>query len=167
MDEIDDSSIPSVFRGPSGDAIVSAHTLGVPQQSIGMDARWWQLEAWVRDLVYMELRAAFGAEWMDAVQRAQRGEEGDASFSYTPGVDNDNPLAYLDHSQLVQISRGEWNLFAPSPFEQTAWEGRQSELLQIRQRIGHIRRPKAAQRSWCLRGCGYCVRRAGQAFADG
>ncbi|ROS58449.1 hypothetical protein EDF42_3694 [Curtobacterium sp. PhB172] len=141
MDVVDESSLPSVLRGPSGDAIVSAHALGVPQQSIAMYARWWQLEAWARDLVYMELRAAFGAEWTEAVKRAQRREERDASFSHMTGVDNDNPLAYLDYSQLVQIIRSDWHLFAPSLFEQTAWEGRQAELLQIRHRIGHIRRP--------------------------
>ncbi|MBT1618105.1 hypothetical protein KK090_02430 [Curtobacterium flaccumfaciens pv. poinsettiae] len=141
MDPADEVSVPSVLHGAAGDAIVAAHALGTPQQSIAMYARWWQLESWVRDLIYMELRAAFGIEWTDAVRRAQRREERDASFSHMTGVDNDNPLAYLDYSQLVRIIHDDWNLFAPSLFERTAWEGRQAELLQIRHRIGHIRRP--------------------------
>lgn len=63
-------SVPAVLHGAAGDAIGPAHALGTPQQPIAMYARWWQLEAWVRDRIYMALRAAFGIEWTDAVRRA-------------------------------------------------------------------------------------------------
>lgn len=39
-------------------ALVRAVTAGVPAEALGFFARWWQLENWLRLLVYLELRAA-------------------------------------------------------------------------------------------------------------
>ena len=36
---------------------------GVPPLSIAFYSRWWQLETWLRWLVYTELSAAHGRQW--------------------------------------------------------------------------------------------------------
>jgi hypothetical protein len=56
-------------------------------------------------------------------------------------ADTENPLAYLDYSQLRQLIETNWAQFAPALIHRPAWDGRQDELARIRHRIGHMRRP--------------------------
>lgn len=56
-------------------------------------------------------------------------------------ADRTNPMAYLDTGTLFELIREEWELFEPSLLPQRVWEGRAEELLHIRHRIGHCRRP--------------------------
>ena len=65
----------------------------------------------------------------------------DASFTHMAGADNDNPLAYLDYSQLLHVLAAHWDQVAYALVERRSWEGRQEDLKRIRHRIGHLRRP--------------------------
>src|SRR5260370_8810285 len=56
-------------------------------------------------------------------------------------TDAENPLAYLDYSQLRQLIEDNWTQFAPALIHRPTWDGRQDELARIRHRIGHMRRP--------------------------
>jgi hypothetical protein len=59
-------------------------------------------------------------------------------------ADSENPLAYLDYSQLTsEVIGRHWDLFGRTLLEQRSWEGRQDELKRIRHRISHMRRPHA------------------------
>jgi hypothetical protein len=116
-------------------------TVEMPPQSLALYARWWQLETWLRELVYVELRALRGTAWSDAVKAAEFRRTIDAQFRHMAGVDSDNPLAYLDYSQLIEVITGHWPQFGYALLEQKSWEGRQAELRQIRHRIGHLRTP--------------------------
>lgn len=113
----------------------------MPPQSIALYARWWQLETWLRELVYVELRALLGSALAEPVKVAVKRQQLDAAFTHMTGVDNDNPLAYLDYSQLIDIISQHWDQFDDTLLERRAWEGRQVELKQIRHRIGHLRAP--------------------------
>lgn len=103
--------------------------------------RWWQFERWLRSLVYVDLRALHGRSWVGAVKAANVRLEQDAAFTHMSGPDNDNPLAYLDYSQLVQVVDKYWDKLGYALLDKVSWDGRQSELTRIRHRIGHMRRP--------------------------
>ena len=109
--------------------------------SAGLYARWWQLETWLRELTYVELRALLGIDWASAVRAATGRQAKDAAFTHMSGPDNENPLAYLDYSQLLDVIRGHWSEIGYALLPERAWQGRQDELQQIRHRIGHLRKP--------------------------
>lgn len=115
----------------------------VPPRSLALYARWWQLETWLRELAYVELRAQHGTQWADAVKGGASRKKTDAAFVHMHATDNDNPLAYLDYSQLVELLDENSSLFGYALLEPNSWKGRQPELRQIRHRIGHLRRPHA------------------------
>ncbi len=113
----------------------------MPPASAALYARWWQLETWLRELCYVELRALHGANWQSVVKNRPERQAKDAAFTHMSGPDNDNPLAYLDYSQLLDLVEGHWDHFRYALLQLNAWKGRQDELKQIRHRIGHLRRP--------------------------
>lgn len=116
---------------------------GMAASSLLLYARWWQLEGWLRDLVYTELRAKHGKDWEKTVGAATGRLKNDATFNHMAGPDSENPVAYLDYSQLLRVIDDEWTLFEKALFARSAWDGRQAELKQIRHRIAHVRRPAA------------------------
>jgi hypothetical protein len=123
-------------------ALEGAFGSGVPGRSVALYARWWQLETWLRSLAYVELRAESGERWTDrldvgALQRQSR----DQARAYMASPDWKDPLAYLDASKLFDLLDRNWSLFEPSLISRGSWQGRRDELLAIRHRIGHLRRP--------------------------
>jgi hypothetical protein len=115
----------------------------IPAESLALYARWWELETWLRQLVYVELRAFHGRAWENSVGAAIGRQAQDAQFQHMANEDTDNPLAYLDYSQLRAVIEAEanWPLFAPSLLHRPVWDGRQEELARIRHRVSHVRRP--------------------------
>src|SRR5687767_4748423 len=47
----------------------------------------------------------------------------------------------MDASLLFRLIDNEWAIFSHALLEQDTWKGRRAELLGIRNRIGHLRRP--------------------------
>lgn len=113
----------------------------LPVESLALYARWWQLETWLRQLAYVELRARDGQQWDQAVLTASGRQSQDAQFRHLVSVDTENPLAYLDYSQLIDVIGRNWEQFEPVLIRRSSWDSRQEELLRIRHRIGHVRRP--------------------------
>lgn len=124
-----------------GSAVRSGVRSGVPPASLALYARWWQLEAWLRDLLYVELRAMHGTRWGEVVRQAMGRQSVDATYTHMHGADTGNPLAYLDYSQIVEVISTKWESLGYALLPRKAWEGRQEELKRIRHRIGHMRRP--------------------------
>lgn len=115
---------------------------GMPPMASALYSRWWQLETWLRSLVYVELRAALGGAWVDALPKvAEQRQEGEREFRYMATPDAQDRLAYADASVLFNIMDSRWNLFEISLPAKNVWAGRVEELLAIRNRIGHCRRP--------------------------
>lgn len=123
-------------------ALLVAWANGMPPLASALYGRWWQLEAWLRSLLYVELRAARGSNWADVLSRAsERRQQGEGDFHYMATPDAQNRLAYADASALFQITLDHWDLFADYFPAKTVWTGRIEELKAIRNRIGHCRRP--------------------------
>ncbi len=122
----------------------TAWRFGVPSEASVLHARWWQLETWLRDLVYVELKAKYGSAWGQqlrptAEKRATR-ETTDAD--YMPTADAHNVLAYLDVRPLFKlIEDEEWGVLSHAFPPLDIWKGRADEIQTIRNRIGHCRRP--------------------------
>lgn len=88
---------PRAVRG----SISRAVDIGVPAGAVAFFARWWQLETWLRQLVYMELRAKYGTGWLEHLaQQAPTRAARDEVNRYMATPDASNVLAYLDVSHL-------------------------------------------------------------------
>jgi hypothetical protein len=111
--------------------------------SVALYARWWQFETWLRELVYVEFRAAYGAQWASKVASGYRQNLDASSLKHMSSSDVDNPLAYLDSRKLFDLIAGEWDRFEQSLIDFDAWNGRKEELQKIRHRVMHLRRPHA------------------------
>ncbi len=127
-------------------SIESAVNSGVPPASVAFYARWWQVETWLRQLAYMELRAKYGAAWLDhlagaAALRAVR----DEINAYMATPDATDLLAYLDVTHLFDLidSKEHWILFEQSLLPRRRWRGTVDELKVLRHRSAHCRRPHA------------------------
>ena len=115
---------------------------GLSNNALGAFVRWHQLETWLRQLAYVELRAKYGVDWESEVGKGSIGRmEKDRAYPYMASPDLENPLAYLDASKLFDLVEAEWTLFDPVLVDRDIWTGRRAELVKIRHRIGHMRRP--------------------------
>lgn len=41
----------------------SAVRFGVDEEALVLYGRWWQLETWLREVAYLELRSKYGVKW--------------------------------------------------------------------------------------------------------
>jgi len=131
-------SVPQEIR----DSITSAWRNDVPPVATALYGRWWQLETWLRSLVYVELKAAFGPRWVEHLPKhSEKRQQGEQVFQYMATPDALGRLAYADATSLLEIIEAHWDLFEPTLLEKTVWVGRTVELRNIRNRIGHCRRP--------------------------
>ncbi len=123
-------------------ALARGWQTGVPVQASALHARWWQLETWLRSLAYVELRARFGASWLGQIpEKAAGNARREARLAYMPSPDAELLLNYLDVFDLFDLLERHWVLFSHALIDQTVWQGRITELRQIRHRIAHCRRP--------------------------
>jgi hypothetical protein len=125
-------------------AIAVAWRNGMPPAASALYARWWQLETWLRSLVYVELRAAYGREWAKRLSKlSEKRRLSDEAFRYMATPDAQALLAYTDAADLFEIIEADWPLFEDALLQQAVWAGRTVELRNIRNRMGHCRRPHA------------------------
>jgi hypothetical protein len=123
-------------------AIKIAWERGMPPMSSALYGRWWQLETWLRSLVYVELRASKGLAWVDKLPKnSESRQQGEQALQYMVTPDAQDRLAYTDASCLFNIMQDHWDYFKSSLLPKNVWAGRVEELLAIRNRIGHCRRP--------------------------
>lgn len=146
MSNHDSSGDPTwqALPGNIRQAVDTAWSNGMPPLASAIHARWWQLESWLRSLVYVELRAALGNGWVAALPEiAETRQKVDSDFRYMATPDAQNRLAYADVSTLFKITLERWEQFSDSLLAKNVWAGRIEELKAIRNRIGHCRRPHA------------------------
>lgn len=125
--------------GPRLDRITGS---GVPGQALAFFGRWWQLETWLREMVYVELRAMYGPGWTKHLQgQAPRRAAGDEVNSYMASADAGELLAYTDVSALFELIEAQWRLFDRLLPDRTRWLGTSDELRGLRHRNAHCRRP--------------------------
>lgn len=110
----------------------------LPERILATYARLWQLETWLRRLVYVELRAADGDSWGARFASAEKAKEADKHLTHMP-TPEDDPLSFAQLSDLKKIISTEWKLFAPFLPPQSIWEGKLEEVSQVRHRVAHFR----------------------------
>lgn len=114
----------------------------IPIEASALYGRWWQLETWLRSLCYVELRCRYGDRWVERIPTKvdDRGDR-DRRYRHMMSPDALDRLAYLDTSGLAKVIENDWDLFEGSLLPKGVWQGRLEEVLNIRNRIGHCRRP--------------------------
>lgn len=133
-------SLPDNIR----EALKIGWSNGMPPLATAIHARWWQLETWLRTLVYVELRTKLGSNWVNALPKvSEKRQQGEDEFGYMATPDAQNRLAYTDASILFEITLEHWDIFENLLLPKNIWAGRIQELLAIRNRMGHCRRPHA------------------------
>ncbi|KOV27075.1 hypothetical protein ADK90_02930 [Streptomyces sp. XY413] len=114
----------------------------MPEETLALYSRWWQLETYLRSLIYVELRSVHGVDWTNHIgQGATTRREKDESRSYMATADWEDPLSYLDVGKLFPLLESNWTLVGPSLMDKDTLLARTPELLAIRHRLGHLRRP--------------------------
>ncbi|PJG47069.1 hypothetical protein CAF53_01590 [Sphingobium sp. LB126] len=110
----------------------------VPLQVVNCYSRLWQLETWLRTMVYVELRALLGDHWADGIDPAPRSLAADKALTHMPTPEM-NALSYATLGQLLQLVSNHWDCFACYFPPQTLWEAKLKEVSQIRNRVAHFR----------------------------
>ncbi|PBC45341.1 hypothetical protein [Rhodococcus sp. ACPA1] len=120
-------------------ALRSAVRAQTPARSVAVFGRWWQLESWLRELLYLELRAKLGTSWTSALSPEAASRLG--VHRTRGGADEANPLAHLHYEDLVQVINEHWDVMSYALPERRSWDGQQHELEQIRGRLGYLHHP--------------------------
>lgn len=112
----------------------------LPEQVLQTYARLWQLETWLRRMVYVELRAHLGDDWKSKVklEQAQLAQKADKALVHMPTPEED-PLSYVQLSELCRVVSENRPLFDPFLPPAVVWEGRIKEISQVRHRVAHFR----------------------------
>lgn len=110
----------------------------VPVQMVNTYARLWQLETWLRTMVYVELRALLGDDWAAGLNPNSSSFQADKSLTHMPTAEM-NALSYAQLSQLLKLIDANWNCFATYFPPKALWEAKLQEISQIRHRTAHFR----------------------------
>lgn len=109
----------------------------------------WQLESWLREMVYVELRAR-DADWQQSIKKVvrnwpPRSQASDKQLTHM-ATRHESAISYLTLGDLIQIlvAPSEWPLFASHLPPRDIFESRQKEISQIRHRVAHFRDPHPA-----------------------
>ena len=118
----------------------------VPPSAVRLFRMSWQLEAWLRQIVYVELRAA-DSNWelrIANLPKADRFKERDKSLHHM-ATPHQSKLLYLTLNDLWElISKGDnWELFEHYFPPKDNVIARIGEVMAIRNRVAHSREPHA------------------------
>lgn len=129
-------------KDPEIERIEGLAAAGAPAAAINVYGRWWQLETYLRQVVYTELRAASGIGWVEHLGgRTPSRAERDRINAYMASADANELLAYADARVLFELIDEQWELFESILPPKVRWDGAVDELLAIRNRSAHCRRP--------------------------
>jgi hypothetical protein len=135
---------PPLWQPQAQRSVERSLSAGVPSEALAVFARWWQLESWLRFLVYLELRAARGKAWDRGLpDRALQFWGLEDENAYMPTADASNALAYLDARELFELiaKPDVWAVVRRALPAKKRWEGVAETLRVIRNRNAHLRRP--------------------------
>jgi hypothetical protein len=100
----------------------------------------WQLENWLRQMVYVELKSELGQGWTKAIkaQGVERSRDADLYMSHMPGPER-QLLAFSSLGVLAGIIESRWDLFESYLPPKEIWQAKLKEVAQVRHRIAHFR----------------------------
>jgi hypothetical protein len=116
----------------------------VPPSAVRLFRMSWQLEAWLRQIVYVELRAA-DSNWelrIANLSKADRFKERDKSLHHM-ATPHQSKLLYLTLNDLWELIRDNdnWELFEHYFPPKDNVIARINEIMAIRNRVAHSREP--------------------------
>ncbi|MFE2613330.1 Swt1 family HEPN domain-containing protein [Micromonospora chalcea] len=111
----------------------------LPRRVLATYARLMQLETWLRQMVYVELRAAYGNAWQQSIARLPGiSLNSDARLTHMPTPEQ-SPISYITFGTLLKTIANNWHLFEPYLPPQDLWTSKLEEVSQIRNRVAHFR----------------------------
>lgn len=112
----------------------------LPQDRLLLYGLLWEFEIWLREMVYVELMARYGADWSKHIEGDQkRAQAGDSRLAHMPTRER-LKLSYILFSQLQKTVSKHWRLFREYLPPKDIWKAKLSEIDQIRNRVAHFRR---------------------------
>lgn len=109
----------------------------VDESAIILYARLWQLEKWLREMVYVELKAKKGRNWFN-FNKTKITYESDKAVTHIPTA-ADNPLSFTTFPELVKLIKNNWDLFSEYLPPKNIWDVKLDEIIHIRNRVAHFR----------------------------
>jgi hypothetical protein len=112
----------------------------VPSAAVRLFRMSWQLELWLREITYVELRAS-RANWKDYFNPQTRTKlTSDRKLSHM-ATGHENEISYLSFGQLCDLLKSNWELWSEyfPPLDNLG--PRLEEVKTIRNRVAHCRRP--------------------------
>jgi hypothetical protein len=83
----------------------------LPENHLLLYARLWELEIWLREMVYVELVARYGSGWaLHLKGNSERAQTSDQRLRHMPTRERLS-ISYIMFSQLQQTIRKRWVLF--------------------------------------------------------
>jgi hypothetical protein len=111
----------------------------LPPDRIDCYSRLWQLELWLRDIVYVELKSRYGGDWENKIDGRPRGPfSADKRLRHMPTRER-GPLSYVTFDSLTKTIRKHRRLFATYLPPLSIWNARLEEVRQVRNRVAHFR----------------------------
>ncbi|KYY51654.1 Swt1 family HEPN domain-containing protein [Vibrio parahaemolyticus] len=107
------------------------------KSSLVLYARLWQLERWLREMVYVELKSKKGRNWFN-FRTTKNTYETDKAVTHIPTAD-DNPLSFSTFPELVKLIQNNWDLFSEYLPPKHIWQVKLDEIIHIRNRVAHFR----------------------------
>lgn len=116
----------------------------VPQAALRLFQMAWQLENWLRTIVYVELRAD-RLDWEEPVKKAVRNWppsslDGDKRQHHM-ATHHEMALSFLTFGELWAIISNNWSLFSEYFPPEKNTQAKIDEIKTIRNRIAHFREP--------------------------
>lgn len=139
---MDPSSPDNEAASPTWLAVAAAR--GVSVDALQIYAECWTLERWLRELLYLELRACHGYNWRAQLEDRRESDRMSAErdgFFYMPSDEISAPLAFLGLNELLKTLDKNWKILEPSLLPKKVWEGKIHEAKAIRNRMAHFRKP--------------------------
>jgi hypothetical protein len=110
----------------------------VPKRVLATYSRLWQLETWLRRMIYIELRALLGDDWSQDFPASSVSFEADKRLTHMPTPEM-NALSYAPLSKLEGVIKQHWGCFSPYLPPQDLWFAKLTEVSQVRHRVMHFR----------------------------
>lgn len=100
--------------------------------------RLWQLETWLRRMVYAELRTKYGDLWSSKIEFRPQHVNNDKTLTHmiTPET---TAVSYATFGSLCKAIINDWELFKSYLPPQSIWAAKIEEVSQIRNRVAHFR----------------------------
>ena len=124
---------------PEHSDVIRVSPSRIPPERLTTYARLWELETWLRTMVYTELRSRYGDAWQSHVEGSSHNQfQRDKHLTHMPTREI-LATSYLQLTDLLSTISSNWCLFQPYLPPKEVWDGKLHELKQIRHRVAHFR----------------------------